>query len=54
MRAQDGVLKDLWEEVLAEEQQRQELLTMFPDLQLSPEARDGAVLLPTIMILYLK
>ena len=46
VRAQDGVLKDLWGEVLAEEQQRAELLTMFPDLQLSPEARDSSLSSP--------
>ena len=40
------MLKDLWVEVMAEEQQRAELLTMFPDLQLSPEARDGALSSP--------
>lgn len=48
VRAQDGVLKDLWGEVLAEEQQRAELLTMFPDLQLSPEGRDSALSSPRI------
>ena len=46
VRAQDGVLKDLWGEVLAEEQQRVELLAMFPDLQLSPEARDSSLSSP--------
>lgn len=46
VRAQDGVLKDLWGEVLAEEQQRVELLTMFPDLQLSAEARDSSLSSP--------
>ena len=36
IRAQAGVLKDLWGEVLREEQQRHDLMLMFPDLQLSP------------------
>ena len=30
------MLKDLWGEVLREEQQRHDLMLMFPDLQLSP------------------
>eukprot|EP01044_Picomonas_judraskeda_P002752 COSAG03_NODE_208_length_10612_cov_35.757158_4_plen_298_part_00 len=47
VRAQDGVLKDLWGEVLAEEQQRAELLAMFPDLQLSPEAARGDSVRPS-------
>ena len=47
MRAQNGVLKELWLEVVKEEEQRAELRHLFPDLNLSPSPRAAESSLPS-------